>query len=540
MINLNHVNYATGSKEILHDVSFSINVGDKIGLVGSNGAGKTTLLRLINGDLTPTSGEIIKTNEEIGILPQDMRDWLDHSVYEFIEEVTGVKDAREQFDEQCANLEHDSSERTLLLYADALEKYDKFEVASFDANLEKALKRADISSIDTGKEIGNFSGGQRIRIALAAVFASRYDVVLLDEPTNNLDDRGVVVLEKFIEGSNAAFLMVSHDRRFLRNATSRIIELMGGDQGMRQYGLGYDEYVEAREKARQATFNRYEQYEKEKKRLDRAARAARIKANSAGSNRSNSDNDKLTAHFRKEKAASGLASAASGMSSRLGQLEEPERPEEDVSLKFLFKEEAGKKLNLLSVSNLEIDYGNGHTIGPVSFSIRTGDKILLKGKNGSGKTSVIRGIMGDAPVSSGDGDVHASKQANVIYVDQNQTLPLPDDSALNNLRHLAPSLELHDAINLLIRFNLKKDIIQVTPGSELSGGERAKVLLAGIAANNVGLLILDEPTNNLDIPTIEALEHALKNYNGGVLIVSHDRDFVQNIGITNTISIPTR
>ena len=146
--------------------------------------------------------------------------------------------------------------------------------------------------------------------------------------------------------------------------------------------------------------------------------------------------------------------------------------------------------------------------------------------------------MGDAPVSSGD--VHASKQANVIYVDQNQTLPLPDDSALNNLRHLAPSLELHDAINLLIRFNLKKDIIQVTPGSELSGGERAKVLLVGIAANNVGLLILDEPTNNLDIPTIEALEHALKNYNGGVLIVSHDRDFVQNIGITNTISIPTR
>ena len=538
MINLNHVNYATGSKEILHDVSFSINVGDKIGLVGSNGAGKTTLLRLINGDLTPTSGEIIRTNEEIGILPQDMRDWLDHSVYEFIEEVTGVKDAREQFDEQCANLEHDSSERTLLLYADALEKYDKFEVASFDANLEKALKRADMSSIDTDKEIGNFSGGQRTRIALAAVFASRYDVVLLDEPTNNLDDKGVVVLEKFIEGSNAAFLMVSHDRRFLRNATSRIIELMGGDQGMRQYGLGYDEYVEAREKARQATFNRYEQYEKEKKRLDRAARAARIKANSAGSSRSNSDNDKLTAHFRKEKAASGLASAASGMSSRLGQLEEPERPEEDVSLKFLFKEEAGKKLNLLSVSNLEIDYGNGHTIGPVSFSIRTGDKILLKGKNGSGKTSVIRSIMGDAPVSSGD--VHASKQANVIYVDQNQTLPLPDDSALNNLRHLAPSLELHDAINLLIRFNLKKDIIQVTPGSELSGGERVKVLLAGIVANNAGLLILDEPTNNLDIPTIEALEHALKNYNGGVLIVSHDRDFVQNIGITNTISIPTR
>lgn len=535
MINLNHISYEIGGKEVLHDASFTINSGEKVGLVGPNGAGKTTLLRLINGDLTPTSGEIIRTDEEIGMLPQDLREWLDHSVHGFIEEVTGVKDAREQFDEQCSRLEHDSSERTLLLYADALERYDKFEVASFDTNLEKALRGAGIASIDTNKEIGNFSGGQRTRIALAAVFASRYDVVLLDEPTNNLDEKGVVVLEKFIEGSNASFLMVSHDRRFLRNATSRIIELMGGDQGVRQYGLGYDEYIEAREKAKQATFDRYEQYEKEKKRLERAAKAARVKANSAGSNRSNADNDKLTAHFRKEKAASGLAGTASSISTRLRRLEEPERPEEDVSLSFLFSEQATKKLNLLSVINLEVDYGNGQKIGPISLNIRSGDKVLLTGENGAGKTSIIRGIMNMAPVSSGD--VHANKDAGLIYIDQNQTLPLPNVSALDNLRHLAPSLELHDAINLLIRFNLKKDTLQTTPGAELSGGERAKVLLAGVAANDAGLLILDEPTNNLDIPTIEALEIALRDYTGGVLLVSHDRDFVKNIGITETISV---
>lgn len=535
MINLNHVSYEISGKEVLHDVSFTINSGEKIGLVGPNGAGKTTLLKLINGDLVPTSGEIIRTDEEIGMLPQDLREWLDHSVHGFIEEITGVKGAREQFDEQCAKLEHDSSGHTLLLYADALERYDKFEVSSFDANLVKALKRADIATIDTNKEIGNFSGGQRTRIALAAMFASRYDVVLLDEPTNNLDEKGVVVLEKFIQGSNASFLMVSHDRRFLRNATSRIIELMDGDQGVRQYGLGYDEYVEAREKAKQATFDRYEQYEKEKKRLTKAAKAARLKANSAGSNRSSSDNDKLTAHFRKEKAASGLASAASSINNRLGQLDEPERPEEDVSLKFLFKEQLGKKLNLLSVSNLEVDYGDGQKIGPVSFGVRSGDKVLLHGDNGSGKTSIIRAIMRDIKVASGS--AHLNKDAGVIYINQNQTLPLLHGSALDNIRHLAPKLELHDAINLLIRFNIDKNVIQTTPGAELSGGERAKVLLAGIAANNAALLVLDEPTNNLDIPTIEALEAALKNYEGGVLLVSHDRDFVKNIGTTETISI---
>lgn len=199
MISLNHVSYEIDGKEILHDVSFTINSGEKIGIVGPNGAGKTTLLKLIDGDLAPTSGEIVRTKEEIGMLPQDLREWLGHSVHGFIEEVTRVKSAREQFDEQCAKLEHDSSEHTLLLYADALERYDKFEVALFGANLEKALRRAGIASIDVDKEIGNFSGGQRTRIALAAVFASHYDVVLLDEPTNNLDEKGVVVLEKFIK-----------------------------------------------------------------------------------------------------------------------------------------------------------------------------------------------------------------------------------------------------------------------------------------------------------------------------------------------------
>ncbi len=535
MISLENVCYGANDREVLSDVSFSINDGDKIGLVGPNGIGKTTLLKLINNDLVPTSGRILRGDEEVGVLPQDLRGWLDHSVYEFIEEVTGVKSAREQFDEQCNRLSQNANNNTLLLYADALERYDKLEVATFDGNLEKALKRADIASVDTNKEIGDLSGGQRTRVALAAVFASRYDVVLLDEPTNNLDERGVVVLEKFIEGSNASFLIVSHDRRFLKNATSRIIEIVGGDKGIRQYGLGYDEYVEARARDRQAVLDRHDQYEKEKKRLERAAKEARIKANSAGSNKSSSDGDKLTAHFRREKAAKGLAGAASGIGSRLGKLEEPERPEDDLMLSFSFKEKMRKKMTLLSVTDLQINHGDNNSIGPVSIRIASGDKVLLTGQNGAGKTSIINGIVNREHVESGE--VYISEDAGIIYVDQNQTLPISDGSALDNLLNMAPALELHEAINLLVRFGINKDILRTVHAEHLSGGERAKVILAGIAANNTGLLILDEPTNNLDIPTVEALELALKNYNGGLLMVSHDREFVHNVQPNSIIEL---
>lgn len=263
MIDLKNVSYEINSRELFSDVSFAINAGDKIGLVGPNGAGKTTLLKIINGDIQPTSGDIISSGEEIGILPQNLNKWLDKTVYDFIEEVTGVKSAREEFDYQCERLTQEASEKTLLAYGEALERYEKFEVANFDTTIKKALSRADLGDIDPDRRLNTFSGGQRTRIALAAVFASRYDLILLDEPTNNLDDSGVILLEDFIDNSPASFLIVSHDRHFLRNTAERIIELTGG-KGVNKYNLGYDEYIEARREARQAMIDRYEQYEKEK------------------------------------------------------------------------------------------------------------------------------------------------------------------------------------------------------------------------------------------------------------------------------------
>mgnify|MGYP000979214073 FL=1 len=535
MVDLKRISYETGNRELFRNVSFTINAGDKIGLVGPNGVGKTTLLKIINGDLKPTFGNVILSGEKIGILPQNLNKWLDKTVYSFIEEVTGVKSAREEFAAQCERLAQDTSENTLLNYNKALEQYEKFEVANFDATIKKALSRATLRDINPERRLDTFSGGQRTRIALAAIFASRYDLILLDEPTNNLDDNGVALLEDFISNSPVSFLIVSHDRRFLRNATKQIIELVG-NKGINKYNLGYDEYIKARAKDRQAMINRYEQYEKEKKRLRRVARDAKIRANSAGSNRKKSDGDKLNEHFRKERASSNLASASSGAESRLQQLDEPERVEDEIAIKFTFDEVSSKKCSLVSVRSLSISHDGKKIIGPVNFNVRPSDRILIQGENGSGKSSLLNLIM-DNSLSYRSGEVIKNENVKTIYMNQSQTLPLENSSPLDNLRHLSPELELHDAINTLIRFGLDKRTISSTRAADLSGGERAKVLLAAMSTSSPDLIILDEPTNNLDIPTIEALELALNRYRGGVVVVSHDRDFVENIGITKKIKI---
>ena len=535
MVDLKRISYETGNRELFRNVSFTINAGDKIGLVGPNGVGKTTLLKIINGDLKPTFGNVILSGEKIGILPQNLNKWLDKTVYSFIEEVTGVKLAREEFAAQCERLAQDTSENTLLNYNKALEQYEKFEVANFDATIKKALSRATLRDINPERRLDTFSGGQRTRIALAAIFASRYDLILLDEPTNNLDDNGVALLEDFISNSPVSFLIVSHDRRFLRNATKQIIELIG-NKGINKYNLGYDEYIKARAKDRQAMINRYEQYEKEKKRLRRVARDAKIRANSAGSNRKKSDGDKLNEHFRKERASSNLASASSGAESRLQQLDEPERVEDEIAIKFTFDEVSSKKSSLVSVRSLSISHDGEKIIGPVAFNVRPGDRMLIQGENGSGKSSLLNLIM-DNSLSYRSGEVIKNENVKTIYMNQSQTLPLENSSPLDNLRHLSPELELHDAINTLIRFGLDKRTISSTRAADLSGGERAKVLLAAMSTSSPDLIILDEPTNNLDIPTIEALELALNRYRGGVVVVSHDRDFVENIGITKKIKI---
>jgi len=535
MLSLKNVGLEVDSHKVFDNVSFHVNKSEKIGLVGVNGIGKTILLNLIAGNIEPSSGEIQTNGLDIGFMPQDLRDWEDKSVYNFIGEITGIADARRLFEDSCKELETNNDEQTLHIYSKALDKYTRYEVGNFEYNLENSLNRAGLSNIDINKEIGSFSGGQKTRIALAALLSAKYDVMLLDEPTNSLDEQGIVILEKFIGRSKSAFVMVSHDRRFLRNATNRIIELIGGNDGVRQYMLGYDEYIEARGTQKNAEIKRYQDQEKEKKRIQNAAKESKIRANSGGS-KSKSDNDKMNNNFRGEKAGSKMSRAASSLVTRLGQMELVDEPKEDISLDFSIDHESDKRKTLIDIKDFTVKYDNStRVLGPLSLRLDVGEKIAITGDNGVGKSSLLKGIIGSLGVNTGER--YLSDPDSMVYIDQLQSVPLRDKPALDNILELAPDLERHEAINLLLKFNLSIENLSQTPAINLSGGERAKILLASIVAKKANLLILDEPTNNLDIPTIEALEKAIKTYKGGILVVSHDRDFLINIGIDRKIII---
>lgn len=534
-----------GNKRVFTDVDIAMSRGDKIGLVGPNGAGKTTLLRILAGQVLPVAGTVSNNGLEVGIVPQDLRGHLDKTVKAFVSDATGITAAQDAYnDAERAFNERPDDLDLLQAYSDAGLRLGHFGVYEFDGTLSSALRQAGLDDSFRERRLGGLSGGQRTRVALAAIMADRHDIVMLDEPTNNLDLPGLEILEEYIARSPAAFLMISHDRRFLRATTDRIVELIGGDRGVNNYGLGYDEYVEARVEAYLADRDRYAQYELARKGLVVAARSARIKANSAergGSRRT--DNDKLNANYRAGRASGNLAGQARGLETRIDQLDEtrPDRPQEPISLDFLFPEdkEIVNGRTLLGLHDVSIVYDEvpDRSFGPFTLDVLGRDKIAIRGANGTGKSTLIKAITGTLRNAQISGDIYTHTETRMAYIDQGQSLPLPDASPLDNLLTLAPGTPRHEAMNLLVRFNLDRDTLTTMRSSLLSGGERAKILLASVAAKKANLLVLDEPTNNLDIPTIDALQEAIASYNGAVIVVSHDREFLDGIGVTQTINL---
>jgi len=535
MIKFENVSFSYDNLEVLENVTFAINSGDRIGLIGPNGAGKTTLLKLIMGTVSPTSGSVTISNDNVGYLPQDLTPWEHYSAIDYLRKITGITDAEKEL-ERASSLGVSSGDRIEI----AMNQLEILGASTFEARASVALAKSNLKDLDLNQKIKTLSGGQKTRLGLTAIFVDRHSVLLLDEPTNNLDSEGLDLLENFLCQSKSSLVIVSHDRRFLQKVATKIVAIDKDVAGAEVYNLGYEEYVKAREKKRESVELAYKQHQKEKDRLKQAYLNKSRDSVAADKNKKKTDNEKMAWHAVKEKAVGAHASAAHALKTRVEKLETPEVPKNKIDLNFRLGTSTRSGDMIVRLNEISITFDNSNkTIGPFDLTIYRGDRIVVTGPNGSGKSTLLKLILGDLRPTSGMVSLGARVKPGLI--DQDHSMLDQGKTVLQCVTELtkednAPPMDQSEIRQILAMFNFDAEkIFQLI--KELSPGEQSRVLLAALVARNTNVLILDEPTNHLDIGASEELEDALASYQGTYIIVTHDREFTSNIKPNRTIHV---
>ena len=508
--------------------------GEVTGLVGANGAGKSTLLRILAGLGTAEAGSVSLSPPAatVGYLPQEPERQPGETVSEFIARRTGVAAAQRDLDEATEALASGQAGADDA-YADSLERWLALGGADLDERAGQAAATVGLR-VDLARPMTALSGGQAARANLAALLLSRYDIFLLDEPTNDLDIAGLEILEDFIGGLRAAAVLVSHDRAFLERTVHRVLELDLAQQQVRLYGGGYLAYLEERAIARQHARDAYEEYADTRAGLqqrmrtqvgwaDKGVREARSKA---------TDNDKhiLQRQVARSEKLAGKVKATERMLERLDVVDEP-RKEWQLRMEIAAAPRSGTVAATLRDAVVARD---GFQLGPVSLQVNWADRIAITGPNGSGKSTLIGALLGRVPLAEGQASLGAGihvgevDQARALFGDE---LPLLDAFAAQ-----VPALLPADIRTLLAKYGLKAEHV-LRPARSLSPGERTRAALALLQARGVNLLVLDEPTNHLDLPAIEQLESALAEYPGTFLLVTHDRRMLQSVAVTRRLDV---
>lgn len=507
MISVDNLAVEFSGHTLFSDVSFTINADDKIALMGKNGAGKSTMMKIIAGVQNATRGNVRTPKDAIiAYLPQHLLTEDNTTVFDeaskAFSHVFAMRDEMEGLNKQLetrTDYESDEYMKIIERVSDLGESYYALEDVNYDAEVEKALKGLGFKQTDFTRQTNEFSGGYRMRIELAKILLQKPDLILLDEPTNHIDIESVIWLEDFLVNKANAVVVISHDRAFIDNITNRTIEVTMGR--IYDYKAKYTHYLQLREDRRTHQIKAFQEQQK-----------------------FIADNQAFIDRFK------GTYSKTNQVSSRERMLEKLEIIEIDdidtSALKLRFPPTQRSGDYPVTVKDVSKSYGEHVVFNDANMSIARGEKVCFVGRNGEGKSTMIKAILGEIDV---EGTCSLGHNVKVGYFAQNQAALLDEDLTIfQTVDEVAKGDVRTQVKNILGRFMFRGDEIDKKV-SVLSGGEKTRLAMVKLLLEPVNLLILDEPTNHLDLKSKDVLKEALQNFDGTLILVSHDRDFLQGL-----------
>ncbi|MGG7160820.1 ribosomal protection-like ABC-F family protein [Clostridium baratii] len=510
VLSCRNIKKSYGIQDVLKDVTLSVNEGDKVGIIGPNGEGKSTLFKILSKNITPDDGDMfIDKNKTIGYLSQHLSLQSDNTIYEEVSSVfqhlinleNKIKDLeikmKEPYDEANASYH----EKLIKDYTTSQELYENRGGYTYRGNISKVLKGLGFSEDDFNKLITTLSGGQKTRIALCKLLLQNPDILLLDEPTNHLDLEAIEWLEEFLKSYKGTLLVISHDRFFLDAVTNRTFQVINGHVNC--YNAPYTKYLELKEKDYEAKLKAYNLQQAEIQRQEEIIQKFRS--------------------FNREKSIRRAESREKALE-KMERLDAPDK--EKGASKIQFETAVKSGYDVLHIENLSKSFEDKNLFNNISFDLKRGEKIALIGDNGRGKTTLLNIIMGKLKADSGKAILGTN--VNVGYYDQEQSDLDQNKTILDEVWDAFPDLTTTKIRTALGSFLFTGDDV-FKEIKNLSGGEKCRINILKLMLSQSNFLLLDEPTNHLDIPSREALENAILNYDGSMLIVSHDRYFLNKV-----------
>jgi ATPase subunit of ABC transporter with duplicated ATPase domains len=538
MLHATGVGRRHGGQTILDGINLSIDRASRVGVVGSNGVGKSTLLRILAGLEEPDEGRVRRSpaSTTVGWLPQETDARPGETLREYLARRTGVAAADRRLEaasEALATARPGSADE----YSAALEEMLALGGADLDARSGAVCAQVEIPADRLDVEVGVLSGGQAARAALAAILLSRFDVLLLDEPTNNLDFAGLDLLEEFVAGSDAGIVVVSHDRAFLDRSVTRIVEIHEHSHQATAYAGGWSDFVAARALAREQQYSAHATYVSEKSRLQARQRTQRSWADKGvGRAKRSGEPDKNIRHHQTE-TSENQASKVRATEKAIDRLERVDKPWEGWRLQMSLAASTRGGDVVARLDGAVVRRGT-FVLGPIDLELAWQDRLAIVGPNGCGKSTLLAALLGQIPLDEGtrwfgpsvvvgELDQRRLSAAGVDGAD----IPTVIDGFLART-----GLDRSEGRSLLAKFGLEADHVQRLV-TQLSPGERTRLVLAALMAEGTNLLVLDEPTNHLDLDAIEQLEQALDSYDGTLVLVSHDRRLLESVHLTRTVDL---